>query len=108
MRRRLKRGPTANLQRLQQYNRQQSLPASHTGLARGASGASLYPFHAAMFTIAPTMLCQLQGNARGIKDTIRRKDNSKGCKVWDEETEIKFTAWKCLLLSKSQETVCLK
>lgn len=55
----IKKGPTANLQRLQQHNRQQPLPASHTSLAWGVTGASLYQSHTAMFTIAPTMLCQL-------------------------------------------------
>lgn len=55
----IKKGPTANLQRLHKHNRQQPLPASHTSLAWGVTGACLYQSNTAMFTIVPTMLCQL-------------------------------------------------
>lgn len=55
----IKKGPTANLQRLCKHNRQQPLPASHTSLAWGVTGACLYQSNTDMFTMAPTMLCQL-------------------------------------------------
>lgn len=74
----IKKRPTANLQRLQQHNRQQPLPASHTSLAWGVTGASLYQSHTAMFTIAPTMQCQLpqckeRDECQGLEGRQRRR-----------------------------------
>lgn len=42
-------GPTANLQKLHKHNRQQSLPALHTGLAWGVTGVCLYQSHSHVY-----------------------------------------------------------
>lgn len=109
----IKMGPTANLQRLHQHNRQQPLPASHTSLAWGVTGASLYQSHTAVFTIASTMLCQLPQCKEKWMPVFGEKDRDEGSCIWDvlgargsrkrkahAANEIKVTPQKCSPLMK--------
>ena len=110
MRRRLKGAHCKNLQRLHQHNRQQPQPASHTSLAWGVSGASLYQSHTAMFTIASTMLCQLPqckekwmpflGEKTGMKVAEFRTYGRTEQQESKAASEIKVTSQNCSPLMK--------